>query len=181
MPPKRERCPGQGAAAKTHSIKNGNRGDEIAEIDCRTQPRNDARQTDPLHRSGDVTAVDSNRMEPSHSVGFGSKPQPKRLRLVSWKAVAKGSLRGFASIELPIGLKICDIAIMVSNGNPWAALPGKPVLDADGKHKVGANGKGAYVTVLEWRDRDLSSRFSAAVVALVREKYSEALDDRDAT
>jgi hypothetical protein len=180
MSPNRERCPGQGAAPELHSINKSISADEIAENDGRTQPPDGARQTGSL-RCGGVTAVDNNRRASLDAVGFGSKPQPKRLRLISWKTVAKGSLRGFASIELPIGLKIFGIPILISNGKPWAALPGKPVLDANGKHKVDINGKAAYVAILEWRDRDLSSRFSAAVVALVREKHPEALGDRDAT
>jgi hypothetical protein len=31
-----------------------------------------------------------------------------RMRLVSWKLMAKGSLCGFATVELPIGLKLID-------------------------------------------------------------------------
>ena len=31
-----------------------------------------------------------------------------RMRLVSWKPMAKGSLCGFATVELPIGLKLID-------------------------------------------------------------------------
>jgi hypothetical protein len=102
------------------------------------------------------------------------------MRLIAWKPLVKNSLREFATIELSIGLKIFNILTLISNGNSWATLPGKPILDADGKHKVDVNGKAAYVAILEWRDRDLSSRFSAAVVALVREKHREALEDRDA-
>jgi hypothetical protein len=56
-------------------------------------------------------------------------------------------------------------------------LPSKPVLDQNGKHKVDANNKPQYMPVLEWRDRDLSDRFRAAVVELVRAKHPDAVGD----
>jgi hypothetical protein len=97
------------------------------------------------------------------------------MRLVSWKPLAKNSLRGFATIELPIGLKISDIPVLVSHGKAWASLPSKPQLDKDGQHKRDVNGKPAYAPILEWRDRDLSDRFSAAVIDLIRASHPEAL------
>jgi hypothetical protein len=97
------------------------------------------------------------------------------MRLVSFKPLVKNSLRGFATVELPIGLKIADIAVNVTHGKPWAALPSKPVLDQDGRHKVDINNKRQYVSVLEWRDRDLGNRFSDAVIDLVRAEHPDAL------
>lgn len=97
------------------------------------------------------------------------------MRLVSWKAVVKGSLRGFATVELPIGLKILDCPVLVSSGKAWATLPSKPVLDAEGRHAK-PDGKAQYVPVLEWRSRELSDRFSAAVVGPIRAQHPEDLD-----
>src|SRR5437764_12659502 len=88
-----------------------------------------------------------------------------RMRLVSFKPLSKGSLRGFATVELPIGLKIADVPVLVSNGKIWAALPAKPQL-AEGRQKLDANGKPAYVPVLEWRTKELRDQFSDRVVAL---------------
>ena len=41
---------------------------------------------------------------------WGRPPAPERprMRLVSWKPLIKGALRGFATLELPIGLKLID-------------------------------------------------------------------------
>jgi hypothetical protein len=97
------------------------------------------------------------------------------MRLISWKPLVKNSLRGFATIELPIGLKISDIPVLVSHGKAWASLPSKPQLDKDGQHKRDVNGKPAYAPILEWRDRDLSDRFSAAVVDLIRASHPDVL------
>jgi hypothetical protein len=92
-----------------------------------------------------------------------------KLRLIKFRPLERGALRGFANIELPIGLRIDDIPILVSSGKAWASLPAKPQLDQDGRHKRDANGKPAYVAMLRWRDREVANRFSAAVIELVRD------------
>ncbi len=45
------------------------------------------------------------------AVGYGDRPSARQLRLVSWQPFRKGPLRGFATIELPIGLRIFDVPI----------------------------------------------------------------------
>ena len=73
----------------------------------------------PLHLGGPVRC--------------GPNEERPRMRLIAWKPLVKNSLREFATIELSIGLKIFNILTLISNGNSWATLPGKPILDADGK------------------------------------------------
>jgi hypothetical protein len=91
------------------------------------------------------------------------------MRLISWKP------SGFVAVELPIRLKIHDAPVLVSNGKAWAALPSKPQIDKEGRHKTDVNGKTAYVPVLEWKNRELTDRFSAAVVELVQREHPAAL------
>jgi hypothetical protein len=98
------------------------------------------------------------------------------MRLLSWKAVRKGDLVGFATVMLPIGLKVVDCPVLVSHGKVWAALPSKPQVDKDGRQRIGADGKPAYAVILEWRSRELADGFSAAVVALVRAEHAEDLE-----
>jgi hypothetical protein len=111
------------------------------------------------------------------AAGFGGKPPPKRLRLVAWRPFVRGALHGFATVELPIGLKLVDCPVLVSKGEAWASLPSKPVLDRDGRQKTDVNGKPAYAAILEWRTRDLADRFAAAVVELVRRAHPDALGE----
>jgi hypothetical protein len=112
------------------------------------------------------------------AVSGGPAPSPTKpgMRLISFRPLVKGSLRGFATVELPIGLKIADVPVLVSGGRAWASLPSKPQIDKDGQHKRDINGKPAYTAILEWRDRALADRFSAAVVELVRAQYPDALE-----
>ena len=112
----------------------------------------------------------------AQAIGSGDRPAPSRMRLVSWRPVAKGSLRGFAVIELPIGLKIFDVPVFFGKNGAWASLPSKPQIDREGRQKVDANGKTAYAPILEWRDKDLRDRFSETVVGLVRSAHPDALE-----
>jgi hypothetical protein len=102
------------------------------------------------------------------------------MRLISFKPVIKGSLRGFCSIDWPAaGLVLKDVSIHVSKtGKAWAGLPAAPVIDSEGHHHV-VDGKKQYHPLIEWKDRDRSDRFSASVVELVRAKHPDALDDAD--
>jgi hypothetical protein len=97
------------------------------------------------------------------------------MRLVSWKPLRKNSLLGFACIELPVGLIIADVPVLVSGGKAWAALPSKPMVDGDGHHKRDVNGKPAYVAIRSWRDRELANRFSDRVISL-RAEYPDAIE-----
>src|SRR4051794_6944665 len=103
------------------------------------------------------------------------------MRLISFKVIGKGALVGIATVELPIGLGIEDCPILINkDGKPWAALPARPVLDREGRHVKPAGAKGQYAALLKWRDRGLADRWSAAVVALVREQYPEVFEERAA-
>lgn len=83
---------------------------------------------------------------------------PQRsLRLVSWKPLVKGSLRGFATIQLPIGLRFFDCPVLVSSGKAWAMLPSKPILNPEGRHSA-PNRKPQYTPVAEWHDKAISQR-----------------------
>ena len=111
------------------------------------------------------------------AVGYGDKPPSRQLRLISWKPLPRGNLRGFATVEISaIGLRLIDVAILTGSNGPWAALPSKPELDRDGRRKVDINGKPIYTPVLEWRTREISDRFSAAVIAAVRQAHPGDLD-----
>jgi hypothetical protein len=120
------------------------------------------------------------------AVGWGRKPgteetaraaERPRMRLLDFRPVVKGALRGFARVELPPGLYIPDAMLFTSQGKSWAALPSKPVLDADGRQKRDADGKLQYVPAVQWKSRELQERFSAALVQLVREQFPGALDE----
>jgi hypothetical protein len=101
-----------------------------------------------------------------------------RLRLIDWRPVRKGRLYGFASVEFqPMGLQMREIPVLRSERNgPWACVPTKPRLDANGHQQRDVDGAPRYDRILGWSTRRRESDFSAAVVALVRRRHPQDID-----
>jgi hypothetical protein len=99
------------------------------------------------------------------------------MTLRSWKRISKGALVGFAAISLPNGLEIDDVPVLVSAGKPWASMPAKPVITKEGTvARLPGSSKLQYVSIVRWRDRELSQGFSRRVVDLVRERDPDAFE-----
>jgi hypothetical protein len=100
------------------------------------------------------------------------------MRLVGWRPLRQGKLYGFAEIELMVvGLRIAEIPVLRGSEGPWAALPGKPELERDGRTvRLGTDGKAVYRDLLAWRSRKLRDAFSKRVVGLVRTSYPTDID-----
>jgi hypothetical protein len=119
------------------------------------------------------------RPSPAEIRAASSLAKPK-MRIIAGKRVVKGTLRFVCKIGLPFGtgeLEIADVMVFTSHDESWASLPSKPMLDQDGVHMTAENGKKVYVPFLAWSSKELRDRFSAAVVALVRKEFPDALDD----
>jgi hypothetical protein len=106
---------------------------------------------------------------------LATAPDRPPMRLLDFRRVRKGALRGFCLVELPNGMRVSDCPALVSNGKAWAMLPSKPVLDQDRRQKVDG-AKGQFVAIVEWRNRDLASRFIDTLIALLRDAHPGALD-----
>lgn len=99
----------------------------------------------------------------------------ERLKLLAWRLVQRGSLLGFAEVELPIGLQIKGVIVMTGRNGVWAGLPARIELDREGRAKKDANNKPVYAEILAWRSRELTDAFSRRVVELVRNAYPNDL------
>ena len=98
------------------------------------------------------------------------------LRVLEFKGVRKGTLRGFASVKLPKGLVINDVVIGESYGKQWASLPSKAIIDRDGDLMHDAGGKIRYAPVIEWGTPALREEFSRRVAAIVVRQRPAAFD-----
>ena len=101
---------------------------------------------------------------------FDMSDTPKRMQIKDWRPVVKNTLRGFATIELPIGLVIHDVTVHIKNASAWASMPAKVQLDREGAIRT-VEGKTQYSKVLEWRSREIGDRFSEAVVSALDADY----------
>lgn len=86
----------------------------------------------------------------------------------NWRPVAKGALLGFVDFELPSGLILRGCTLMATTGRRWIGLPGRPRIDAEGRHlRDPASGKGLWVPVVEIPDPDTRVRFYSQALAAV--------------
>ncbi len=84
-------------------------------------------------------------------------------------------MHGFATVELPLGLRIADVAVHISHGKRWASLPSKPMLNSDGQQLRDERGKGKWSSILEWKSEKLRLAFSDRVVEIVSAAHPEDL------
>jgi hypothetical protein len=99
------------------------------------------------------------------------------VKCESFKPFRKNTLFGFAEILIAeIGLRIKDVTVFEKNGKRWASLPSKPMLK-DNALIRDADGKGQYVNMLEFSDRDVRDAFSTAVIRAVLEYAPTAFDN----
>jgi hypothetical protein len=148
---------------RSRGASNGADGDQVG---------SDARPITTAHRPPPIAR------DAATAAGWGDRPPPtlRTIALVAWQPLTKGALRGFASVELPIGLRLIDCPVYVGKNGPFAALPSKPRIDKEGPKRTDPNGKPAYAPVLEWRSRALRDRFSEVVTAAIRRMYPGALN-----
>jgi len=76
----------------------------------------------------------------------------------------KGTLLGFATVEMPSGLVMYDVGVHRSGSNAWASPPGKPQLDRD-KQPIVKDGKLQYAKVVGFTSKDRRDRWSDAIIA----------------
>lgn len=100
-----------------------------------------------------------------------------QISISNWKSVNRGALRGFCTASMPSGLIVHEVAIMQSNGRPWASPPPRPMLDRDGHVMVDDAGKRRYSAIIEFASKETRDRWSAAVIVALREAHPEALGD----
>ena len=96
--------------------------------------------------------------------------------LRSFRPLAKGKLKGFASVELPCGRVLVDLPVFTGRDGPWTGLPRKAALESERRQKLDANGQPSFQAVAQWCSRDLADQFSAAIIQLVRATHPSALD-----
>jgi hypothetical protein len=97
---------------------------------------------------------------------------PRHLEFVArdWRPCERNTLRGFMTLILSSGLVLHECSYHVQGSKRWVGLPGRPQLEADGRHRVDPNtGKKAYTAVVEISGKAARERFQrAALIAIDR-------------
>jgi len=88
------------------------------------------------------------------------------MKCVSFKSLERGSLLGFADLQMDSGLILLGCTFHESNGKRWCSPPGRPQLDGDKKPML-ENGKVIYAPVIDFADKSLRFKWSAQAVAAI--------------
>jgi hypothetical protein len=86
-----------------------------------------------------------------------------------WRPVERNTLRGFCTLTLdPSGVVLHECSVHERDGKRWVGLPGKPQLDAEGRHRIDpATGKKAWAPIVEITGKAERERFQKAAVAAI--------------
>lgn len=101
-------------------------------------------------------------------------PRPKpQLTLESWRPVVKNTLRGFASVRLPVGggtaLIIKELSVHRKGDYVWVGFPAKPRISQGGQVMKDQDGKIQYDNLIQWTEKEHGDLFSARVVELIKQ------------
>ena len=97
------------------------------------------------------------------------------MNILGWRPMRKNSLLGFAKVELPSGMILTDVAIHITDRGAWASPPSKPMIGPDGVALKDDAGKIRYLPVIEFKSKEIRSRFSIGVIEGLRAAHPEAL------
>src|SRR6516165_3898193 len=75
-----------------------------------------------------------------------------------------GSMRGFVSVELPSGLIVNDVKLMIGPGGKyWIATPAIKRTTEGGEPKFDARGKPVWSPIVEFASREARDKFTGLV------------------
>lgn len=104
--------------------------------------------------------------------GFGGLPPERgpRLRLLKWSAHvnAARTMLGFLSVQLPSGLIVRDLRLMIGpKGARFLAMPAI---------KTERDGKASWSDILDFDNRRTRDRFQSPILDLLRQLHPEAFE-----
>lgn len=98
------------------------------------------------------------------------------MKVVSFKPLVKGALRGFLTVELPSGIVMHECTVIAPEGrDPFIGLPSKPQIGRDGRAAM-RDGKRQYEPAVTTRDKATGDKLSAAIIAALLREHPDALD-----
>ena len=99
------------------------------------------------------------------------------MRILDWRPLRRNSLLGFAKVELPSGMVIADVTVLIGERGPWASPPSKPMIDRDGIVLRDEKNKIRYQPIIEFTSKGVRDRFSTAIIAALRLAHPEVFAD----
>jgi DNA-binding cell septation regulator SpoVG len=83
-------------------------------------------------------------------------------------------VRGFVDVQLPSGLIINSIKLMVgAQGAHWLAMPAVKAADKEGNEVTNRDGKALWNNFVDFASPQIRARFQQETLAALRRKHSE--------
>jgi hypothetical protein len=104
------------------------------------------------------------------------KPGPAPIKLLRWMARpnSAGTVLGYCDVELPSGLIICDLRLMIGQkGERWIAMPAEQQRNRDGQIVLDDRGKRHWRSHVDFRDNSVCQRFCDQVLAAPHQKHPD--------
>ena len=91
------------------------------------------------------------------------------MRCVAFKPLERGSLVGFADIELQSGIVWLGCSMHRSNGRSWCNPPGRPLVTPECTLMIGDDGRVVYSPCVEFSEKKVRYRWSDECVKAIEE------------
>ena len=98
------------------------------------------------------------------------------IQIRDWRPMHKGSLLGFAKVEMPSGMILHDVTVLSGERGAWASPPSKPQINRDGAIIKDDSGKTRYAPIIEFKSKETRQRFSDGVVEALRASHPKAFE-----
>lgn len=100
------------------------------------------------------------------------RPRP---RILDFRPVRKGSLRGFLSVQLPSGLIVREVGVHIAGSKSWCAPPARPWMRGTELITDAATGKLKWQPLIDFSTHGVRSSWSRQILRALNEAYPEVL------
>jgi DNA-binding cell septation regulator SpoVG len=110
---------------------------------------------------------------------WGRRSAPSHGKVLKWPPHRNpaGTMLGFISAELPSGMIIHGMKLMVGpKGARWIAMPSEKRLDQERRPVIGEDGKPVYNHFVDFRDKRAREKFRDPILDAIRAEHPEVFE-----
>jgi hypothetical protein len=93
-----------------------------------------------------------------------------------WRALDRGTMRGFFVLRLPSGLELHGCTLHERGADRWIGLPAAGQVGTDGRVRV-VDGRRLYTAMVQIADRHIRQRFQAEALAALDQLLEQITED----
>jgi hypothetical protein len=98
------------------------------------------------------------------------------IKTLGWRPLRKTNLLGCCKVELPSGMIMDDVTVLLSHRGAWASPPSKPLISRDGVVMKDETGKLRYCPLIQFASSEVRNRRSDLVIEAMRAAHPEVFE-----